>query len=74
MNGCKLYAFVLMTNHAHLRAVSEAPGSGSGLMQSVGRRYRRYADVAYRRSGTLFKATLMESERYPHHMHARHRA
>jgi len=38
MNGRKLYAFVLMKNHAHLLAMGEAPGRVSGLMQSLGRR------------------------------------
>ncbi|MGY6214606.1 transposase [Methylolobus aquaticus] len=48
--------------------MGERPGAISGLMQSVGRRYRRYADVAYRRSGTLidgrFKSSSVDSERY----------
>lgn len=36
-NHCKLYAFVQMTNHVHLLAMSDASGGISGLMQSVGR-------------------------------------
>jgi len=67
-NNCKLYEFVLMTNHAHPLAVGEAPGRVSGLMQSVGCHYARYVNVAYRRSGTLFEArfeaSLVDSERY----------
>ncbi|RYU59703.1 hypothetical protein EWI61_08750 [Methylolobus aquaticus] len=64
MNGRKLYAFVLMKNHAHLLAMGEAPGRVSGLMQSVGRSHVRYVNASCRRSGTLFKASLVESERY----------
>ncbi|MDO8438270.1 MAG: transposase [Nitrosomonadaceae bacterium] len=67
-NGCKLYAFVLMTNHAHLLVLGEAPGGVSRFMQSVGRRYVRYVNATYRRSGTLFegrfKSSLVDSERY----------
>jgi putative transposase len=65
---CKLYAFVLMTNHTHLLALSESQCGISGLMQSVGRRYVRYINVTYRRTGTLFegrfKSSLVDSERY----------
>ncbi|WP_267313376.1 transposase [Methylococcus geothermalis] len=67
-NDCKLYAFVLMTNHSHLLTLGMAPGGVSGLMQSVGRRYVRYVNATYRRSGTLFegrfKSSLVDSERY----------
>ena len=67
-NNCQLYAFVQMTNHVHLLALGETPGGISGLMQSVGRRYVRYINRTYRRSGTLFegrfKSSLVDSERY----------
>lgn len=67
-NGCDLYAFVLMTNHVHMLAVGEAAGAISGLMQSVGRRYVRYINSTYKRTGTLFegrfKSSLIDSERY----------
>lgn len=53
-NQCKLYAFVQMTNHVHLLTLGEAAGAVSGLMQSVGRRYVRYINATYRRTGTLF--------------------
>ena len=67
-NNCKLFAFVLMTNHVHLLAVGEFAGSISGLMQAVGRRYVRYCNAVYKRTGTLFegrfKSSLVDSERY----------
>lgn len=67
-NTCDLYAFVLMTNHVHLLAMGAEPGNISDLMQSVGRRYVRYINATYKRTGTLFegrfKASLIESERY----------
>jgi len=67
-NGCKLHAFVLMTNHVHLLATGVTAGAISGLMQSVGRRYVRYINASYKRTGTLFegrfKSSLIGSERY----------
>ena len=63
-----LHAYVLMTNHVHLLAT---PSSGTGIskiMQSVGRRYVRYFNHSYKRSGTLWegrhKATLIDAEPY----------
>lgn len=67
-SNCKLYAFVLMTNHVHLLATGEMGGAVSGLMQAVGRRYVRYVNRMYRRTGTLFegrfKSSLVDSEHY----------
>lgn len=67
-HGSRLFAFVLMTNHVHLLVLCETPGGISGLMQSVGRRYVRYINATYRRSGTLFeghfKPSLVDSECY----------
>ena len=66
--GCQVHAYVLMTNHVHLLATPEADYAISGMMQSVGRRYVRYINHAYKRTGTLwegrFKACLVQSEQY----------
>jgi len=40
--ACRLYAFILITNHVYLLALGETSSDVSGLMQSVGRRYVRY--------------------------------
>lgn len=65
---CKLHAYALMTNHAHLLVTSEVPAGISRMMQSVGRSYVRRVNGLYRRSGTLwegrFKACLVDSEQY----------
>jgi putative transposase len=57
-----------MTNHVHLLLTPEGPQSPSLLLQSVGRRYVRYVNQVYRRTGTLwegrYKSTLIDSERY----------
>jgi putative transposase len=67
-NNCKLYEFVLMTNHVHLLVLGETPGGISGLMQSLGRRYVRYINRMCQRSGTLFegrfKSSLVDSDCY----------
>ena len=66
--GGRLHAYVLMTNHVHLLMTPERENALSEIMQSVGRRYVRYINKKYRRSGTLwegrFKASLVQSERY----------
>lgn len=63
-----LHAWVFMTNHVHLLTSPRAIGGVSNMMQSVGRRYVRYFNREYRRSGTLwegrFKSSLVQSEMY----------
>lgn len=65
---CRIYAYVLMTNHVHLLASSGRPYGLSLMMQYVGRHYVRYVNRCYRRSGTLwegrFKASLVDTEDY----------
>jgi putative transposase len=57
-----------MTNHVHLLATPRVAGGVSKMMQSIGRRYVRYFNQAYKRTGTLwegrYKATLVDSEQY----------
>lgn len=66
--ACDIHAYVLMTNHVHLLVSPHAPGSISGLMQSLGRRYVQHVNRSYARSGTLwegrFKASLVDAEDY----------
>jgi len=66
--GCQIHAYVLMTNHVHLLATPHEEYALSGMMQSIGRRYVRYVNHAYKRTGTLwegrFKAGLVQSENY----------
>ena len=65
---CRIYAYVLMTNHVHLLASAERPYDLSRMMQHLGRRFVRYVNHVYRRSGTLwegrFKASLVDTETY----------
>lgn len=67
-NDCRLHAYVLMTNHVHLLLTPMSEHGVSHLMQDVGRKYVRYINHTYRRSGTLwegrYKASLVDSEAY----------
>jgi putative transposase len=66
--GGRIHAYVLMTNHVHLLMTPDQENALSEIMQSIGRRYVRYVNKKYRRSGTLwegrFKASLVQSEQY----------
>lgn len=63
-----IHAWVFMTNHVHLLVTPHLPEGVSKMMQAQGRRYVRYFNREYRRSGTLwegrFKSSLVESETY----------
>lgn len=65
---CAVHAYVLMTNHVHLLVTPEQENSLSLMMQSVGRRYVRYVNDRYHRSGTLwegrFKCSLIDTLNY----------
>ena len=66
--GCAVHAYVLMTNHVHLLVTPEDTEGPSRMMQAIGRRYVRYVNQRYRRTGTLwegrFKSALIDSEAY----------
>ena len=53
--GCAVHAYVLMTNHVHLLVTPAAPGAVARVMQSLGRRYVRYINDRYHRTGTLWE-------------------
>ena len=50
-----LHAWGYMTNHVHLLASPLATDAVSNMMQAIGRRYVRYFNREYRRSGTLWE-------------------
>ncbi len=52
---CAVHAYVLMTNHVHLLVTPNEAGAISRVMQSLGRRYVRYINDAYGRTGTLWE-------------------
>lgn len=66
--GCRIHAYVLMTNHTHLLVTPQHPDSLPLLMQAMGRSYVQALNRRYDRTGTLwqgrYKASPVESERY----------
>ena len=58
---CDLHAYVLMTNHFHFLLTPHTVKALSGLMQSIGRRYVRYVNKEYSRSGTLWEGRFKSS-------------
>ena len=65
---CHVHAYALMTNHVHLLITPLVEYGIPQMMQSLGRRYVRYINHSYQRSGTLwegrYKASLVDSQHY----------
>lgn len=66
--GCRIHAYVLMTNHVHLLVSSSLAGAPGELMKALGQRYVQYFNRTYRRSGTLwegrYRSCLTQAEDY----------
>ena len=66
--GCRIHAYVLMTNHVHLLLTPEHADSVGRLFQSLGRHYVRYINETYQRHGGLwegrYKCNIIESQVY----------
>src|SRR5882724_11842009 len=66
--GCRVHAYVLMTNHVHLLVTPRHAESVPRTLQSLGRRYVRFVNDTYARSGTLwegrYRAAAIDSEAY----------
>ncbi|MEW5789800.1 MAG: transposase [Pseudomonadota bacterium] len=66
--GCRVHAYVLMTNHVHLLLSSDSANGPGALMKALGQRYVQYVNRTYRRSGTLwegrFRSCLTQEEGY----------
>lgn len=67
-HGCRIHAYVLMTNHVHLLVTPVVADGLAPMMQSLGRRYVRYVNQTYGRTGTLwegrYKACLVQADAY----------
>lgn len=66
---CRLYSFVLMTNHVHLLLEPvEDSENLAYFMKHIAQRYGQYVNKHYKRSGTLwegrFKSSPVSSDRY----------
>jgi putative transposase len=66
--GCSVHAYLLMTNHVHLLMTPTARGQIAKVMQALGRKYVRYVNNRYCRTGTLwegrYKSCLIDSDTY----------
>lgn len=67
-SGVAVHAYVLMPNHVHLLATPRTAESLSRMMQALGRRYVRWFNDRYGRTGTLwegrFRSAVIEGDRY----------
>ena len=67
-HGCRIHAYVLMTNHVHLLASSSTADAMGAMMKALGQRYAQYVNRTYRRSGTLWegrvRSCLTQEENY----------
>ena len=66
--SCEIHAYVLITNQVHVLLTPKIAGAVSQMMQALGRRYVRYINGTYRRSGTLwegrFRSSVVGTDRY----------
>jgi len=66
--GCRIHAYVLMTNHVHFLITPEHQDSLSRFFQYVGRYYVTYVNNTYGRTGTLwegrYKASIVDEIQY----------
>lgn len=53
--GCRIHAYVLMTNHVHLLVSADRDDAPGEMMKALGQRYVQYFNRTYRRSGTLWE-------------------
>lgn len=60
-HACALHAYVLMTNHVHLLLTPSHCSDVAQLFMSLGRRYVRFINKKYGRSGTLWESRYRSS-------------
>ena len=63
-NNAVIHAYVLMTNHVHLLVTPAQSYSIAHMMQDLGRKYVRYINHIYQRTGTFFPRLRMPLLRY----------
>nr|WP_229421592.1 transposase [Massilia aquatica] len=67
-SGCKVHAYVLMTNHVHLLISPTSQTAPAMMMKFLGQRYTQYVNRRQQRSGTLwegrFRSCLVDEARY----------
>lgn len=67
-NRVRVHAYVLMTNHVHLLVTPMQPHGTPHMMQDLGRKFVRYMNHTYRRTGSMwegrYKCSLVDSHAY----------
>ena len=67
-SGCRVHAYVLMTNHVHLLISADGAEAPGAMMKALGQRYVQYVNRVYRRSGSLwegrFRSCPIQEEAY----------
>lgn len=67
-HGCRVHAYVLMTNHVHILVTPQIPTAISLLIQYLGRYYATYINRTYGKTGSLWegrhKGCIIDSEQY----------
>ncbi len=67
-HGLAIHAYVLMPNHVHLLVTPPTDTAVSKAMQALGRRYVRWFNDKYGRTGTLwegrFRSAVIDADRY----------
>lgn len=66
--GCRIHAYVLMTNHVHLLVSADNGAAVGAMMKALGQRYVQYFNKTYGRTGTLwegrYRSCLTQAETY----------
>jgi putative transposase len=66
--GCRLHAYVLMSNHVHLLLTPEQVQNVPRLIMSVGRKYVQHINRTYGCTGTSwdsrYKSSVVQAETY----------
>jgi putative transposase len=67
-SGCRVHAYVLMSNHCHLLVSGRQPEGPAALMKALGQRYVQYFNRRYGRTGSLwegrFRSCPVQQESY----------
>ncbi len=67
-SGCRVHAYVVMTNHVHLLLSARRGAAPAAMMKALGQRYVQYFNRTHRRSGTLwegrYRSCLIEADDY----------
>jgi putative transposase len=66
--GCRVHAYVLMSNHVHLLLSAAEAAGVARLMKALGQHYAHYFNQRYHRTGSMwngrYKSCLVQQERY----------